>query len=87
MYHTLDEEVEMASKPDRWPLGYVLPLKHRQDGARKVGFLVQPSMAYPAPPPEPVVYVGNIYLAAQRSEMPVERYPDLHALMTDWLID
>lgn len=88
--HTLAEEIDMMSRPDKWPHTFVLPLKSKveRDGSfPRDGFLYQPSFKHPVPPPEPVVYLGNIFMRTPPSELECVTYPDLAAVAAEWRVD
>lgn len=89
--HTREEEIEMMSHPDRWPHGFVLPLKHateRQPGGWPAhGFLIQLSMRTPAPAPDPVVRLGTLGIV-KVSEAEQVRFESLEAVYDGgWRVD
>lgn len=89
--HTREEEIDFMSHPDRWPHGFVLPLKHatrKQDnGWPEHAFLLQPSMRTPAPPPDPVVRLGTLGIV-KVSEAEQVRYESLEAVYdAGWRVD
>lgn len=97
--HTREDHIAMMEDPGRWPLTVVLPLVKRRD--RDVphkagewpgqGFLYQPKMQVPCPP-EPVVYLGNVYEAAASktpvTSLPQQSYDSMTAIVDDgWEVD
>jgi hypothetical protein len=86
--HDRNEEIEFMQNPDKWPHGFVLPLKRwTAPSQMDTGFLFQGSIKSPAPPPEPVIYIGNMF-AGKFEGLPTKEYPSLEAILDDgWVID
>lgn len=89
-----DEHLDMMAHPDKWPLGFTLPLTmpgtKGENGWPEQGFLRQPKIQTPCPPPEPVVYLGNMYMASgQRiSDWPTTTYLSLEQIYdAGWRVD
>ena len=91
--HTREEEIGMMSHPDRWPHTVVLPLKRRVEGKTwpQVGYLRQLSMRHPAPAPQPVVYLREIWRPAPADDKDVPltaEYDSIEAIVDDgWVVD
>lgn len=88
--HTREEELEMMRQPERWPWTTVLPLARRTPEGKKLGFLWQPSMRISCPPPEPVVYLGDMFSASGKevTELDKQVYASLEAVVDDgWEVD
>lgn len=90
------EHLDMMRSPERWPHVTILPLVNReahwpreQGGWPAQGFLYQPSMQISCPPPEPVVYLGNIMTAADTIKHDRKKsYGSLQAVLDDgWRVD
>jgi hypothetical protein len=75
--------------PDMWPRSYVLPLSREgYRGRDAAGDLLAPSARIPCPPPEPVVYLGNISDPTPYGERARKRCTDLDAILDDgWRIN
>lgn len=80
--HTLTEEIEMMRNPDNWPMWPFLPLKHRKEGFRKVGFLRNNTLS--GEHTDTTVYVGSIF--APRDATPV-KYESLEQIAEEWRVD
>lgn len=91
--HTREEELVMIASPDRWPWATVLPLTRYQPGSpldKQEGFLYQPDLRTPCPPPMPVVHLANIFMikGVPVDTVPKIRYASFGELLDDgWWID
>lgn len=80
-------DLQMISEPERWPNVVILPVKKPTEPGKmmQTGLLIQPSPL--ALPPEPVVYLGNMWDPEFKIEGVIE-YESLEALVADgWVVD
>jgi len=76
-----EDDLAMMQDPNRWPLGFMLPLK--KIGLREMGFLYSGMDAKVAP----VVILGSIY-DDNKQDLPKREYADFEAIVDDgWMVD
>lgn len=86
-------DLEIIGNPEIWPNIIVLPVKNykyrKPGGFPECGYLYQPSMdTSTPPPPEPVVYLGNIFGAINPETDEKKVYASLESLIDDgWEVD
>ena len=81
----MNDDLWMMAHPDKWPHSFKLPLTRKQEPG--YGYLLQPSMEVPCPPPEPVVYIGNIFNRHDPDGDSIA-YDSLDAIVEDgWHVD
>lgn len=94
MSRTSDDELAFMSRPETWPLVWVLPLNRHKEGAgalnKEYGFLVQTNTDPNPGPPEPVIYLDMFFdlKPGWKEVTPTAKYESLQAIVDDgWYVD